>query len=221
MPAFVTVCGRVKSAMPRTSGEYEYNVLAIEIEPGSPLVCAEVWSKKINVNQYKDRQVVVCGEAWLIDSKAPGVKKTLALQVRQITETEGQGWGTLSVTGRMGNDPEIKYTESRGDALCITTLSLATERRLRKEEVKDPRKKTETSWWKLTAFKRDAENIGNWTKKGSMLGVASANLQWESWDSRETGEKQWRLKATVNAFELMGGKAESQATPAVDEEPAF
>lgn len=221
MPAFVTLSGKVKSAASRTSGDYEYHVLAIEIEPGQPLICAEVWSKKINVNQYKDRQVVVCGEAWLIDSKAPGVKKTLSMQCRQITETEGPGWMALAVTGRMGSDPEIKYTESRGEAFCITSFSLATERRLRKEEVKDPKKKAETSWWNFTAFKRDGENIGNYTQKGSMLGILSSDLKWETWDSRETGEKQWKLKAIVNAFELMGGKVESEAAPADNEIPAF
>lgn len=207
MPAFVTLSGKVKSAASRTSGDYEYHVLAIEIEPGQPLICAEVWSKKINVNQYKDRQVVVCGEAWLIDSKAPGVKKTLSMQCRQITETEGPGWMALAVTGRMGADPEIKYTEK---GFCITSFSLATEKRAGKTK--------ETSWWNFTAFRQDAENIGNWTKKGSMLGVASANLQWETWDN---GEKQWKLKAIVNAFELMGGKVESEAAPADNEIPAF
>lgn len=209
MPAFVTVCGKVKSAAPRLAGEREYYVLAIEIEPGSPLVCAEVWSKKININAFKDRQVVVCGEAWLIDSKAPGVKKTLAMQCRNITETEGTGWACLSVTGRMGFDPEIKYTEK---GLCITSFSLATEKRAGKTK--------ETSWWNFTAFQKDAENIGNWTKKGSMLGVASANLQWETWDNRE-GEKQWKLKAVVNAFELMGSKSESEAAAPDDEDLAF
>ena len=195
MPAFVTCSGIVKNVAPRkTEKGAEYHVMAIEVEPGMPLICAEVWSKKVTPNIYKDRRVVIAGEAWMIDSKAPGVRKTLSLSARHICETDADPFLALSVTGKLGRDPEIKYTEG---GLCITSFSLATDRM------------KQASWWEMVAFKRDAENIGNYTKKGSLLGVSHAILKWDSWEKE--GQRQCKLKGTVNAFELMGGKRNEES----------
>jgi single-strand DNA-binding protein len=202
MPAFVTCSGIVKNIAPRkTDKGSDYHVMAVEVEPGMPLICAEVWSKKVTPNIYKDRKVVIAGEAWMIDSKAPGVQKTLSLSARHICETDSDPFLALSVTGKLGRDPEIKYLES---GLVITSFSLATDRM------------RQTSWWNMVAFKRDAENIGNYTKKGSLLGVSHAILRWDSWEKE--GQKQFKLKGTVNAFELMGKRNEESA-PADDIPP--
>lgn len=194
MTAYATIAGLVKSVSTRqTEGGKNYPVLALEIAPNTPLICIEVWSKDFNPSLYKDKSVVTSGECWLIDSKQPGVKKTLSVNASRVMECDPNAFLEVSVTGRLGRDPEIKFIESSG--LAITSFSLAVKR------FKD------TSWFDFAAFKKSAETIANYVKKGQALGVI-ASFKWESWD--KDGVKNHKLKGTVNSFELMGKDRDSE-----------
>ena len=67
----------------------------------------------------------------------------------------------IHIIGSVGRDPELRYTAD-GKASC--SFSLASNRKLQNG-------KTETIWFKVTAWDKMAENISNFTKKGMTVHV--------------------------------------------------
>ena len=63
-----------------------------------------------------------------------------------------------SIFGNLGRDPELQYSQS-GVAIC--KFSLAVNRKKDGQPV--------TDWWNCTAFRKTAELIGTYAKKGSKL----------------------------------------------------
>jgi single-strand DNA-binding protein len=66
---------------------------------------------------------------------------------------------TVTLTGRLGSDPDMKYTQ---DGLAITNVSLGNgkSRRVDNEWVEN------TSWYRLTAFGKLGETLGTKFVKG-------------------------------------------------------
>ena len=83
--------------------------------------------------------------------------------------------------GNVGKDPEIRST---GGGTMVANLTLATSDR------QDPQGNWQdrTEWHNLVAFKRTAEIIRDYVKKGSKLYV-EGKIQTRSWDDKETGAK--------------------------------
>ncbi len=66
----------------------------------------------------------------------------------------------LILVGNLGRDPEMRYTS---DGTPVTTLSLATNRRWNNS---DGSKGEETIWFRVTLWRRDAENAAQYLQKG-------------------------------------------------------
>ena len=69
------------------------------------------------------------------------------------------------VLGRLGRDPEVKYTASKQ---AVANLSIATESKFKNKAGEN---QTETEWHQVTVFGRSAENAAKYLKKGSQLYV--------------------------------------------------
>ena len=78
-----------------------------------------------------------------------------------------------TVAGRLGSDPEFKYTTS-GTAICSFSLAVNTGWGERQR----------TTWYRVTAFGVLAENANNLLKKGSWVMVhgESYNEDWTGGD---------------------------------------
>jgi len=102
--------------------------------------------------------------------------------------------------GRLGRNPEIKYTQS-GDA--IATFSLAVG-----ETYKDKsgQKVEKTEWIRCVAWRKLAEIIGEYLSKGSQVFV-SGKFTTETWE--KDGVKREVVKIVVNNMQMLGGKAKS------------
>lgn len=106
--------------------------------------------------------------------------------------------------GRLGKEPELKYTAS-GDAVC--NFSIATGKSWKD---KDGNKKDKTEWHSLVSWKKQAEIINQYFKKGDMI-LIEGELQTRSWDDKE-GKKQYKTEILVSSFNFVpsGKKAENQ-----------
>lgn len=114
------------------------------------------------------------------------------------------------IFGRLGNDPELKYTQA---GTAVVTLSLATDRR-RKDA--DGEWIEETSWHRCKAFGNGAETLAKFAKKGELLFVEGRLDYWEA-----TGDKGGKLQIAeviVEHFVFGGGGPSSRAER--DAEPA-
>jgi len=117
--------------------------------------------------------------------------------------------------GNVGKDPEIRST---GGGTMVANLTLATSDRYQDQQGNWQER---TEWHNLVAFKRTAEIIRDYVKKGSKLYI-EGKIQTRSWDDKESGQKRYRTEIIVNDLSLLSGREEgsgpynrpaSQSTP--------
>jgi len=106
--------------------------------------------------------------------------------------------------GNVGKDPEIKSTPS---GTMIANLTLATSDRYQDQ---GGNWTDRTEWHNLVAFKRTAEIIRDYVKKGSKLYI-EGKIQTRSWDDKETGAKRYRTEIIVNDLSLLSGREEGSS----------
>jgi single-strand DNA-binding protein len=118
----------------------------------------------------------------------------------------------VTLLGNVGRDPEVRAAPSGS---IIANFSIATTDRY-KDAAGNWQDKTE--WHNLVAFKRTAEIIRDYVKKGSKLYV-EGKIQTRSWDDKETGAKRYKTEILVNELALLdSGKPSERAVEAVEQE---
>ena len=126
------------------------------------------------------------------------------------------GKGTLNrveLIGRLGADPEIKYVPS---GAAVVTLSLATNR-VWKDQAGEQVVKTD--WHRCIAWRKLAEIIAEFLKKGSLVYLAG-HLETRSWDDKN-GVTRYTTEVIVNEMVMLGGKGDGSRSeiPPPDEPP--
>ena len=127
--------------------------------------------------------------------------------------------------GNVGKDPEIRST---GGGTMVANFTLATSDRFQDAQGNWQDK---TEWHNLVAFKRTAEIVRDYVKKGSKLYI-EGKIQTRSWDDKESGQKKYRTEILVNDMSLLSGRddggsggggytrQQSNASSGVDQRPA-
>lgn len=100
--------------------------------------------------------------------------------------------------GRLGSDPEVRYTQSN---TAVATLSLATS-----ERYKDANGEWQenTEWHRVVAWGRLAEICQQYTRKGSQIYV-EGSLQTRSWEDRD-GQKRYTTEIKAQTIQLLDSK---------------
>ena len=93
--------------------------------------------------------------------------------------------------GRLGRDPDIKYLES---GKVVVNTSIAVNRR---------GKDLPPDWVNLVAWDKIGEVFADHVKKGDLIGV-EANLKFDTWNDRETGEERSKAIFQVERLTLLG-----------------
>jgi single-strand DNA-binding protein len=120
------------------------------------------------------------------------------------------------LVGRLGRDPETRYT-SAGQAVCNFTLATDETYRDRNGE-----RQKRTEWHRIVVWGKQAEIAQQYLRKGSLLFV-EGRIQTRQWDDRE-GQKRTTVEIVANSFRMLGGRGEggmaaSAAAAADDTEP--
>jgi single-strand DNA-binding protein len=102
---------------------------------------------------------------------------------------------SVNITGRTGQDPEPKYFES-GKNKCSASLAVR-------------RTSDQTDWFDLEAWGKTAEVMGNYVRKGGLIGI-SGQLKFEEWTDKNSGELRSKPIILVGQLELLGGKKEQE-----------
>jgi single-strand DNA-binding protein len=107
----------------------------------------------------------------------------------------------VTLLGNVGKDPEVRSTASGG---MVANLTLATS-----DNQKDAQGNWQerTEWHNLVAFKRTAEIVRDYVKKGSKLYI-EGKITNRSWDDKETGQKRYKTEILVNELVLLSGREE-------------
>jgi single-strand DNA-binding protein len=105
------------------------------------------------------------------------------------------------LVGRLGKDPETRYT-SGGQAVCHFTL--ATD-----ETYKDKsgERQKHTEWHRITVWGKQAEIAQQYLKKGSQIYVEGSIRSSEYTDKE--GQKKTSFEINASNFRMLGSKSDS------------
>ena len=91
-------------------------------------------------------------------------------------------YNKVTLVGRLGADPEVKYTQS---GTPVATFNLATSETWKK----DGNKQEKTEWHKIVAWENLGEVCGKYLTKGKLV-LIEGKLQTRSWEDKEGNKKQ-------------------------------
>ena len=129
--------------------------------------------------------------------------------------------------GNLGADPEIRYTAG-GDA--VATVSVATSSSWNDKQSGEKREKPE--WHRVVFFRRLAEVVGEYLKKGSSIYV-EGQLQTNSYEDKNSGERKFSTQIVAREMQMLGSRnsmegqqdssqeMQSQEPPSFDDEIPF
>ena len=103
---------------------------------------------------------------------------------------------SVTLVGRAGRDPEVKYFES---GTVVANLTIAVNRRNRDDE---------PDWFNLEIWGKQAQVAADYVKKGSLIGI-TGSFKLDSWKDRNTGEERRKPVVRVDRLELLGSKRDS------------
>ena len=106
------------------------------------------------------------------------------------------GINSVTLVGRAGRDPEVRYFES---GTVVANLTMAVNRRNREDE---------PDWFNLEIWGKQAQVAADYVKKGSLIGV-TGSFKMDSWKDRNTGEDRNKPVVRVDRLELLGSKRDS------------
>lgn len=101
----------------------------------------------------------------------------------------------VTLIGRLVADPDIRYTQS---GVPVANIRLAVDR-----DFKNAEGKRETDFLNCKAWRKIAEIVQQYCKKGSLI-LVSGSLQTENYE--KNGEKRQAVKVVVDTIRLLGGK---------------
>lgn len=108
----------------------------------------------------------------------------------------------IILIGRLTKDVELRYTTSD---VAVANFSLAVNR-----DFKNQNGETETDFINCVAYRKLAETISKYVKKGDKLGV-DGRLQTRTYENNE-GKKVFVSEVVVNGIEFLEAKKEKSAS---------
>ena len=123
---------------------------------------------------------------------------------------------TITVSGNVGTDPEIKFYDGKNGSFGVARFSLAYT----------PREKDKagnytdgiTTWFSVSVVGRQAELVADSISKGQRVQVTGAFKQ-SNYKAKDGTDKQGlEIKADSVTLELVGAK---KAKPVVNDEPEW
>lgn len=111
---------------------------------------------------------------------------------------------TTTLVGRMTKDPELKYSQS---GTAITRFTLAVNRNFKTQDGQD------ADFIQVVCFKKQAENVSNYLRKGSLTGVVG-RIQTGSFEGQD-GKRVYTTEVIADNVQFLepkgGGQAPQQA----------
>ncbi len=113
----------------------------------------------------------------------------------------------VMLIGRLGQDPEIRYTQS-GSAVANATIATNdywTDKQGEKQE--------RTEWHSLVLWDRLADLAQSYLKKGSQVYV-EGRLQTRNWEDQQ-GQKHYKTEVVVTTMQFLDTKSSEGGDPPV------
>lgn len=127
-----------------------------------------------------------------------------------------RGLNKVLLIGRLGRDPEMRYTPS---GRPVTTFSIASSRTW---NTSDGERRSETEWFNIVAWGSLAEICKQFLTKGQQVYI-EGRLQTRRWEDSE-GNKHATTEVVANEMIILGdrrGEADTEDTDQTSEHDEF
>jgi single-strand DNA-binding protein len=122
----------------------------------------------------------------------------------------------VMLAGNLTRDPQVKFLANER---AVASFGLAINRRTKTE---DGQQKDDTTFVDCEAWGREAEILGQYFAKGMPI-FLEGRLKLETWDDKETGKKQSRMRVVAERIQFVAGKkgepGDRPSPEPVDEQP--
>jgi len=108
-----------------------------------------------------------------------------------------KGLNKVMLIGRLGADPEIRYTAG---GTAVVNLRIATDSPVKRGDSWE----SETEWHRVVAWDRLAEFCGEYLSKGRLVYV-EGRLRTRSWEDQE-GNKRWTTEIVARDIQALDSK---------------
>ena len=109
------------------------------------------------------------------------------------------GVNKVILIGNLGRDPEVRYSNA---GAAIANVSIATSDSWKDKNTGEPVEKTE--WHRVVFYRRLAEIVGEYLKKGSKVYV-EGSLQTRKWQDKE-GQDRWSTEIVANEMQMLDSR---------------
>ena len=110
------------------------------------------------------------------------------------------------LVGNLGRDPEVRYTP---DNNAITNISVATTDRYKDKHTGEQKEITE--WHRVVFYRKLAEIVGQYLKKGSSVYI-EGRIRTRKWQDKE-GQERYTTEIEANEMQMLGGKPSGESAP--------
>lgn len=107
----------------------------------------------------------------------------------------------VMLIGRLGADPELRYTPQ---GTAVAQMRLAVNRRPRRAEGDQREQREETDWFTVVAWDRLANTCSQYLAKGSRIYI-EGRLQTRSWDD-QNGQKRYATEVVANDMIMLDSR---------------
>lgn len=125
--------------------------------------------------------------------------------------TGGTMVNKVILIGRLGADPEVRYTP---DGTMVVNFRIATDETYKN---KQGEKVSKTEWHRIVVFGRLAEICGNYLGKGRLVFI-EGKLQTRTWDDKD-GNKRSLTEVLASNMQMLESKGQGRGQDAVMDEP--
>ncbi len=111
----------------------------------------------------------------------------------------GRDLNKVMLIGRLGIDPEMRYTPSGSP---VTTFRLAVGRQWRDSGGES---REETEWFSVVAWNKLAEICNQYLSKGTRIYV-EGRLQTRSWEDQQSGQTRYKTEVIANDMIILDSR---------------
>jgi single-strand DNA-binding protein len=108
----------------------------------------------------------------------------------------------VTLVGRLTKDPDLRYTPS---SVAVATFTLAVQR-----SFSNPQGEKETDFINIVVWKKQAENVANFLKKGSLAGVVG-RIQTRNYDGQD-GKKVYVTEVVAENVQFLEPKSSANSS---------
>ena len=103
----------------------------------------------------------------------------------------------LIIVGNVGRDPELRYV---GSGVAVTDISVAVTKKWTDAQ---GNKQETTTWYKVVCWRKTAEIVAQYVRKGKQVLVSASQIEVESYQARD-GQNRVQIKVTADSVQLLG-----------------